>query len=216
MQRIAFLGLLSAFILLAGCDSVDAIEAEEQEVQLLPLEVGNRWVMELTESDPAGNVLKTSVDTFAVISFGVNDPDAFRIELLGRSNFSCFSNGEYGHRDGVLYFNGAAYFRTDVDPGTVYSASDRTDIRYVDSDVPFQLPGGAAVSSRHFQHITKSFTGTTPIDLDEPIVVDFFFSEELGLLQVEGFLYSTNDGIALPQRHYRWQLLEFVESGLGG
>jgi hypothetical protein len=104
------------------------------------------------------------------------------------------------------------YYETDVAPGTTYDVSDHSRGTYVGSEVPYDLGGAGGVATHHFRFLRHTIddyaTGRHPNDIE----LDMYFSDELGLVHVEGLVFTGRDGEFFPYFQVSWRLLKFVSN----
>lgn len=124
LMRTPLLLVTCAMVLLSACDSGPVISPSPRP--LLPLEVGNRWILMRTVTDASGDTLAVKPDTVAVIGDTTLAGERW-FALAGSSGDSQAGFGGYNtaRSDGVWFRAGASsapylQYAYPVEPGTVY------------------------------------------------------------------------------------------------
>ena len=104
MIRFALVPALLAGALLVGCDSTDDLQPEPASIEVLPLDIGREWVMELTSVSPrTGETTRVDPDTFRVAGDTLIDGERWtRITATTPLGRACFA-GLFAYREDGLY-----------------------------------------------------------------------------------------------------------------
>lgn len=68
MKNLA-VSLFILFFLLIGCkDENNIIDPPGESIEIVPLEVGNSWIFQITTYDSSANIISNNIDTAKVVS----------------------------------------------------------------------------------------------------------------------------------------------------
>jgi len=165
--RIA-LALLVSSVLFVGCDNNDP---DDPEPALLPLDVGNQWVMALTRFDAEGTLTDADTDTLRVVGDTTVAGERWA-EIQGSTPLAnTFLGGFYSNRDdGVWKWEDPSSdeppyllykYPADVDDTYELPGTANYTVTVLGTDEPFNTPAGTL--SAYLYELDTDFTAGYPV-----------------------------------------------------
>lgn len=212
LSRFAALAALGLALTLAACDTSEPAPPPEQ-VNLLPLEVGNRWVMAYTLTDSTGLLYGSRTDTLGVSRDTVVDGERwYYVGLLNAPSDQGPLRGFFTNREDGLYRlvrreDGSRvpslYYSTVAEPGEAYEievgyqtgVTETATMTLLSDEAPSEIPGVGSVPTYHYRRTTTSFTIEgygQPIDV-EGLTSDVRLSPEYGPVQQQNIYVFSRD-----------------------
>ncbi len=223
MRRL-LLSLALPFLFL-GCDASDPADPVtppiEANAEILPLDIGNRWVVEETRTDVFSGSVTVAPDTFTVVG-GTLIGDEVWYEVEG----SWLVDGFHTYRsDGVWRWNDldgdeAPYlvYKYPAEPGDTYTfvrdADAATTATVVATDVPITTPAGTFSAYHYRFEITSITTGPEDGPMTLPVedgVYDQYLIPDQGFGLLTAFELGRAEGSAevlRPVTDLEWALVD--------
>lgn len=202
MNRIPSFGLTILIALfIVGCDVTDAgTESDVQtQTELLPLAVGNAWVMNSTLERESGNFTSVRLDTIRVTAdTTIQDEVWYRVvDSGGRETFYATNDQE-----GLWKWsdpqdpNSSPYLalRHPATPGDVYSPRESESIQIVSVDTTMSVEAGDFISTFYESLTERVEIGGT--SYENTHACDFYFAPGTGYIkQVIPYASPKDEGL---------------------
>lgn len=206
-SRFAALAALGFALALAACDTSGPTPPPDQ-VNLLPLEVGNRWTMEYMLTDSTRHVYDTRIDTVGVLRDTVVRGERwYYVALLGPYAHLAPLQGFFANREDGMYrlvrrgdgrLVPSLYYSTVAAPGAAYEIevgyqpgiTETATMTLLAANEPLDVPGVGEVSTYHYRRTTTSLEMEAygePIDV-EGLTTDIRLSPLHGPIQQQSVL----------------------------
>lgn len=164
------LALLVSSALFVGCDNDDPTDGDSDPV-LLPLDVGNQWVMAFTRFDAEGTLIDSSTDTLRVVGDTTVAGERWA-EIQGPTRLAnIFLGGFYTNRDDGVWkwedpsSDEAPYllykYPADVDDTYELPGTENFTVTVLGTDEPFDTPAGTL--SAYLYELNTDFTAGHPV-----------------------------------------------------
>lgn len=217
--RIAF-SLLVGSVLFTGCDlwhHGGDDDEEPTESVLLPLDVGNQWVMAFTRFDAEGNLTESYTDTLRVVGDTTVAGERWAEINCTQTLAGCIPRGFYANRDdGVWKWAGPAsdaapylLYKSPAEAGDTYElpGDENFTVTVLGTDVPVDVPAGM-LSAYHYELDTEEAAGYPVSEgagrLDRYLVPGQGFAF-IGC----AYLTLNEDGELDSPRPFSWELIAF-------
>lgn len=221
MKQRTLLSLLLFALVLVGCDSGDPVDEPPPQV-LLPLEVGNAWVMAFTRTHRPGTPDETSeshTDTLRVVRDTTVAGERWAEIRCSDAITPCFPGGFYSNReDGVWKWRDPRspdtephlLYRYPAAPGDTYEQpSSIADISMtvLSTDARVETPSGS-LSAYHYQLDADTYHGIENPIPDEVGRVSRYLVPGQGFASID-CSYLAFLGEWKTASAFRWELISF-------
>jgi hypothetical protein len=214
-QRI-LLPLLLCSVLFVGCDSSTPDGGETEPLVLLPLDVGNEWVMAFTRYDEDGTLTESYTDTLRVVGDTTVAGERWAEIRCAQTPTGCIPGGFYSNReDGVWRWYGpgsdvAPYllYKYPADVGDTYEQpSGFIDFNMTvrGTDAPVDTPAGTLLAY-HYVLDADSVNGS-PVP-DEVGQLDRYLVPGQGFAFIDcSYITLRDEWVTLSE--FGWELIAF-------
>lgn len=216
MHRILSLALLAAALTFSACDVIWN-HGDGDDPVLLPLDDGNRWIMEFTRTDAEGTLIETFTDTLSVVGDTTVSGEHWAEVRCSQDSNSCIPGGFYTNRDdGVWKWDDpssdeAPYllYKYPATIGDTYDlpGSANFSVTVLGTDAPVETPAGTLLAY-HYELDTDEAYGHPVSEgagrLDRYLVPDQGFAF-IGC----SFLAPNDEGELVIAQEFDWQLIAF-------